>query len=811
MLDILLTFYAFFVCYRKRATWSKESLAAAVTGVMDKTIGLRSASRKYGIPKSTIKNHVDGKYKLAMGSNIHIGRPQMLPPKVEEELVRHILECESYFMGLTRKDVMEMAYSVARRNGLTTVFNDEKKSAGKKWFKHFMKRHPELSLRQPESTSFARARGFNADSVSNFFDLLEKQIDEKKLDSTRIYNVDETSVSTVQKKSQKIVSQKGKHQIGSVSSGERGQNTTVVCCMSAAGQYVPPLILFKRVRACNALSIGAPAGSLVTNNPSGWMDKDMFVTWLKHFVNNVHASQSNPVLLILDGHASHTRSLEAIEFASQHGVVLITLPPHATHKMQPLDVSFFKPLQTYYAQEQEKWLRTNREKKITTLQIAGLFNKAYLRAASAATACNGFEKTGIWPCNRDAFCESDFAPSANLDDFEVYMSTSQYRATPCEQESPSTIQAETPPASTEPNGQSPSSEQQVNEPAEITTPQESSSPIQVETPPAFTEPNGQSPSSEQQVNEPAEINTPQVQCLALPGQSVIQTNPDGRCFFRSIVVGKDLTLQEADRDENDLLLDHNLRLKEQIKSDMLRSQMTQHMIENMQEYIPLQGSVNVDMPMTSGQHFQSLEERICHMTNPKAAVGELEILATSRVLKQPIHVVMGSDGRVSKYSENAFQGVEPAVVLYKSFGDNSGHYDCIIKSECVSIIRPTPSPVAQISTVKNRHARKTESVILTSTPYKRKLAESLNKTSNKKTAKKRLSIPKEPVKKSKKQKNTKSTPSATATSWYCFICTENTQEDMIQCSACKQWVHVDCGGAQKNQISYTCDICHNSL
>ncbi|GFR59625.1 tigger transposable element-derived protein [Elysia marginata] len=40
--------------------------------------------------------------------------------------------------------------------------------------------------------------------------------------------MDETAVSNVQKRTQKIVAMKGKHQIGAVSSAERGTNTTVV-------------------------------------------------------------------------------------------------------------------------------------------------------------------------------------------------------------------------------------------------------------------------------------------------------------------------------------------------------------------------------------------------------------------------------------------------------------------------------------------------------------------------------------------------------------------------------------------------------
>ena len=76
------------------------------------------------------------------------------------------------------------------------------------------------------------------------------------------------------------------------------------------------------------------------------------------------------VLLLLDGHTTHSRNLDACSFARDNGIILLQLPGHTTHRLQPLDVAFFGPLQKYFVQAQETFLRQNKGDKIYQTQIA---------------------------------------------------------------------------------------------------------------------------------------------------------------------------------------------------------------------------------------------------------------------------------------------------------------------------------------------------------------------------------------------------------------------------------------------------------
>ncbi|XP_076814279.1 uncharacterized protein LOC143460585 [Clavelina lepadiformis] len=404
--------------------WDEEAMRHAIGAVRDGTMGIKKAAEQFHVPKTTLLRRLKKKNKIALGSRKMLGRSTDLPEEIENQLAKHIEDMEAKFYGLTSMDLQKLAFQIAEANNISTRFNKEKKIAGYDWVKGFLKRHPEISLRSPEATSLARASGFNKPQIAKFFELIHDIYEKNNLTAARIYNMDESGINVVQKLS-KVLAKKGKHQVGSITSQERGQNVTVICCMSAAGNFVPPGFIFPRVRMKEELKDGAPPGSMFTCQKKGWMNNDIFLEWIKHFSQHAKPSQEERVLLILDGHKSHTHNIEALELASKSGVIMLSLPPHTSHRMQPLDLTFFKPLKTYYYQQIEQWLRANPGRAVSAFQICRLFGLAYGKAANVSCAVNGFRKAGIYPVNMLVFNDGDFAaadvtdqpdPAENSDD-----------------------------------------------------------------------------------------------------------------------------------------------------------------------------------------------------------------------------------------------------------------------------------------------------------------------------------------------------------------------------------------------------------
>jgi len=233
----------------------------------------------------------------------------------EKDLEEYIIDMSNRFFGITNIDLRTMAFELAVRNCVPNKFNSVTKCAGKKWLYAFRQRNTNIALRKPESTSYARATGFNKPAVQKFYNLLGDLITKHGFDGSRIFNCDETGMKTVQQQHAKVLAKAGQRQVGALTSAERGKNVTFICTVSGCGQFVPPCFVFPRKRENPVLMDQAPTAAKVFFQETGWMNGEIFVKYIQHFVDHVKPTVEKPCLLILDGHASHTKSLDVVDLA----------------------------------------------------------------------------------------------------------------------------------------------------------------------------------------------------------------------------------------------------------------------------------------------------------------------------------------------------------------------------------------------------------------------------------------------------------------------------------------------------------------
>lgn len=132
----------------------------------------------------------------------------------------------------------------------------------------------------------------------------------------------------------------------------------MVAAINAIGNHVPSMYIFPRVNFKSHMLKGAPTGSHGVATVSGWINDKIFLEYLDHFIRYTGPTKENKILLVLDNHHSHV-TIEAIDRAKSAGIVLLTMPPHTGHKVQPLDRTVFGPYKTIYNKKMTKWMARN--------------------------------------------------------------------------------------------------------------------------------------------------------------------------------------------------------------------------------------------------------------------------------------------------------------------------------------------------------------------------------------------------------------------------------------------------------------------
>jgi len=161
-------------------------------------------------------------------------------------------------------------------------------------------------LHRLENTSLFRATAFNKTNIMEFFDNYEPALKSWEFTAARVYNIDETGVSTVVQ-SPNIVAQLGTKWVLQAVSGERGAMLTLCMIIYSFGYTVPPVSIFPRRRLHDSLMFGAPPGSLVlVNSPqSSWITGPVFLKVLEHVKKYTTSSEEDCIILLMDSHEIH--------------------------------------------------------------------------------------------------------------------------------------------------------------------------------------------------------------------------------------------------------------------------------------------------------------------------------------------------------------------------------------------------------------------------------------------------------------------------------------------------------------------------
>ena len=401
----------------KRKLWTDESMEAATKSVVDDGMGLRQAARVYNVPVETLRRRVNGTVPLGC----HPGPHTVLSEEEELSMVEYIINMADMGFGLTREDVMQLAYTIAEKTGKQHPFQNG--LAGRSWFEGFRARHHRLTFRTAQPLSYCRALCSNPDTVNDFFSKLGALYGKHDLltKPKLVFNVDETGVTIVHKPG-KVLAELGRRNVYALTSAERGRTHTILICVSASGFSIPPLMVYPRKqRVPDNMREGAIPGTIFEVSKSGWINQEIYMKWFDFFISNIPPIR--PVLLIQDDHASHI-SIDLIEKARANDIHLLCLPAHTTHILQPLDVGVFKSFKHYFNKACQNYMKAHPGQVITSTVLAPLVAEVVTISVVPLNILSGFKKCGIHPLNPGEVKDRQLAPAKAVRPDQQQLTTS---------------------------------------------------------------------------------------------------------------------------------------------------------------------------------------------------------------------------------------------------------------------------------------------------------------------------------------------------------------------------------------------------
>lgn len=331
-------------------------------------------------------------------------------------MVKLIKEFQRAGFPLTMLKIRKMAFDYAQAHKLLG-FNQRSNKAGRSWAKYFLSRHPDIKIKKSHHLSLARAMCANAPNVSKWFDTEYKPLlRELGINSPeQIWNCDETGVTNMPNEDM-VLGEVGFPAQKTVAC-EQGELSTILTYVNGVGNVCPPLVIHKGIRVQQYWEEGKPADFQLAATPSGYIDKHRFhlyaVKWVIWMKTKGFLGRNN--VLVLDSHKSHVYNISFLEEMIENKISVISIPPHTSHIVQPLDSVPFAEFKRNWNAEMDEYNFDSHGQALPKGQFFPLLTKVWKRSMSVPAIQAGFRKTGIYPVNFHAIDQRKFGPAKPSD------------------------------------------------------------------------------------------------------------------------------------------------------------------------------------------------------------------------------------------------------------------------------------------------------------------------------------------------------------------------------------------------------------
>lgn len=216
---------------------------------------IKATAEKYSIPRATLQ--------FRLKANLTKTRPgphTYLTQNEESLLETWLIECAKKGFPQRKSDIFSAVQTFLKSSQRKHPFVDD--TPGRRWYKSFLSRHPQLTLRTSEAITKSSANISETD-IRSWFSNIEAYLKDKGYfeilsDPSRVFNGDETCFQLCPK-ADKVLACRGAQNVYEVDRGVAKQNLTVMFSFSADGKVTPPLIIYPYKRLPAEIYQGIPS------------------------------------------------------------------------------------------------------------------------------------------------------------------------------------------------------------------------------------------------------------------------------------------------------------------------------------------------------------------------------------------------------------------------------------------------------------------------------------------------------------------------------------------------------------------------
>ncbi len=362
---------------------------------------------EYGIIPTTLRRRLAGKTRAHREAHDNELR---LSPVEEEALAGWILQVTSWNWPPRVELVRFMASEILVDKG-------DHRPLGKNWVSKFLGRHSELQSRFSQPLDKDRAATHDPYLLLHWFQLVESVIQKYDIQKEDTYNMDEKGSALGGTGKARVICSREDIQVYKTQDGNR-EWATLIECISADSRLLSMFLILKGKRQMKAwFDFVEDKEAYIAVSENGWTNNIIGLEWFEKYAqftpflytiltnfSRCFEPQTRRTLkgryrlLILDGHASHI-STKVIVFCISNDIILLCLPPHTTHILQPLDVGFFQPLATAYRKHLEAKTRYGGGYKMDKCDFIQFIQVARKNAATEKNIQHAWQKSGLFPIN----------------------------------------------------------------------------------------------------------------------------------------------------------------------------------------------------------------------------------------------------------------------------------------------------------------------------------------------------------------------------------------------------------------------------